>query len=48
MDTLFLCDLSHTSQGICSETIPYAIGCLKSHFHEHGRAQARVKLFKYP
>jgi len=48
MDKIFICDISHTSQGITSEYVPYAIGCLKSYFHEHAKQEAEVKLFKFP
>ena len=48
MDTFFICDLSHTSQKINSEYIPYAIGCLKSFFHDHGEHEADIHLIKYP
>ena len=48
MDKIYLCDISHTSQGITSEYVPYAIGCLKSYFHEHGDEEAEVQLFKFP
>ena len=48
MDKIYLCDISHTSQGITSEYVPYAIGCLKSYFHEHGEEEAEVRLFKFP
>lgn len=29
----FLCGVTHTAQGINSELISYAIGCIKSYFH---------------
>ena len=48
MDKIYICDISHTSQGITSEYVPYAIGCLKSYFHEHGEQEAEVRLFKFP
>ena len=48
MDKIYICDISHTSQGITSEYVPYAIGCLKSYFHEYGEQAAEVRLFKFP
>jgi hypothetical protein len=48
MEKIYICDISHTSQGITSEYVPYAIGCLKSYFHEHGEQEAEVMLFKFP
>jgi hypothetical protein len=48
MDTLFLCDLTHRSAGVCSEMIPYPIGCIKSYFHAFSPSPADVRLFKYP
>ena len=48
MDKIYICDISHTSQGITSEYVPYAIGCLKSYFHEYGIEEAEVRLFKFP
>jgi len=48
MDKIYICDISHTSQGITSEYVPYAIGCIKSYFHEHGEQEAEVRLFKFP
>ena len=48
MDTFFLCDLSHTSQGINSELVPYPIGCIKSYFHSRSKYEADIALFKYP
>jgi len=45
---IFLCDLTHTSQGINSELIPYAIGCIKSYFHHNSSIDADIKLYKYP
>tara|TARA_B100001123_G_scaffold307897_1_gene344033 strand:- start:7532 stop:9643 length:2112 start_codon:yes stop_codon:yes gene_type:complete len=48
MEKIFLCDISHTSQRITSEYVPYAIGCIKSYFHEYGKNDAEVQLFKYP
>jgi hypothetical protein len=48
MPDYFICDLSHTSQRISSEYIPYAIGCIKSYYHEHGKNDANIHLIKYP
>ena len=48
MDKIFICDISHTSQRITSEYVPYAVGCIKSYFHEYGKNDAEVQLFKYP
>lgn len=48
MNSIFLCDLSHTSQRISSEYIPYAIGCIKSYFHANAKTEADIFLYKYP
>lgn len=48
MDSIYLCDLSHTSQRISSEYVPYAIGSIKSYFHANTKAEANVFLYKYP
>ncbi len=48
LESFFLCDLSHTSQGINSELVPYPIGCIKSHYHAHACRPARIRLFKVP
>src|SRR5262245_19515558 len=48
MDSFFLCHLAHTSQVISSEFIPYAIGCIKSHYVAHAANAADVRLFVYP
>ncbi len=48
MEMIYLCDLSHTSQGINSELIPYAMGCIKSYFHAYSRHHVDVRLFKHP
>jgi radical SAM superfamily enzyme YgiQ (UPF0313 family) len=48
METFFLCDLTHRSVGVCSEMVPYPIGCIKSYFHEFSPTPADVLLFKYP
>ena len=45
---VFLCDLTHTSQGINSELIPYAIGCILSYFNLNGSCKADISLYKYP
>src|SRR5262245_32224852 len=47
MDTIFLSDLTHRSVGVCSEMVPYPLGCIKSYFHEFSPIQADVLLFKY-
>ena len=47
-ETLFLCDLTHRSAGVCSEMIPYPIGCIKSYFHAFSPRPADIRLFKYP
>ncbi len=47
METIFLCDLTHRSRGVCSEMVPYPIGCIKSYFHEFSPNQADVQIFKY-
>lgn len=46
--SFFLCDLSHTSQGINSELVPYPIGCIKSYYHANAAEPAEIRLFKYP
>lgn len=45
-----MCDLTHTSQGIVSEFVPYGIGCIKSYFYKHSSNSEKfdVTLFKYP
>ncbi|MBL96639.1 MAG: hypothetical protein CMF52_02390 [Legionellales bacterium] len=48
MNTFYLCDLSHTAQGINSELVPYPTGCIKSYFHANSKHDAEIKLFKYP
>lgn len=48
MIKIFLCDLTHTSQGINAELIPYAIACIKSDYHARGKNQADILLYKYP
>lgn len=48
MPDYFICDLSHTSQRISSEYIPYAIGCIKSYYHAHGKHDGDIHLIKYP
>ena len=45
---IFLCDLTHTSQGINAELIPYAIACIKSDYHARGKNLADISLHKYP
>jgi tRNA A37 methylthiotransferase MiaB len=48
MTKAFLCDLTHTAQGINSELIPYAIGCIKSYFHANSSCEVDIVLHKYP
>lgn len=48
MTKAFLCDLTHTAQGINSELIPYAIGCIKSYFHAKSSCEVDIVLHKYP
>lgn len=50
MIKIFLCDLTHTAQGINSELIPYAIGCIKSYFHNKSicKDEVNINLYKYP
>ena len=50
-DTIFLADLTHvTSLGWGTETIPYAVACIKSWLCEHSAHKDRfnVRLFKHP
>lgn len=47
---VFLCDLTHTSQGYAAELTPYPVACIKAWIHEyskHGDA-LEVELFKHP
>lgn len=46
--SVFLCDLTHTSQGVNAEFVPYALACIKSYYHRYGRNQADIRLFKFP
>lgn len=48
MKKAFLCDLTHTAQGINSELIPYAIGCIKSYVHSKSSHEVDIALYKYP
>ncbi len=48
MTKTFLCDLTHTAQGINSELVPYAIGCIKSYFHAKSACEVDIVLHKYP
>lgn len=48
MTRIFLCDLTHTSQGINAELIPYPIGCIKSYFHAKSPHKVDIALYKYP
>lgn len=48
MTTIFLCDMTHTSQGINAELIPYPIGCIKSYFHAKSPHKVNIALYKYP
>ncbi len=51
MEKLYLSDLSHTTaQGLTSEFIPYAVGCLKSYFKTHAtsRDHYEIRVFQDP
>jgi hypothetical protein len=48
MDLIYLCDLTHTAQGVNAELVPYPIGCIKSYFHANAKRSAEIELFKYP
>ncbi len=48
MESIFLCHLAHTSQVVSSEFVPYAIGCIKSHYLANAAHPADVRLFVYP
>ncbi len=47
---IYICDLSHTFQGLVSEFVPYGIGCIKSYFNHHSDKsdEFNISLFKYP
>lgn len=48
MESILICDLSHTSQRISSEYMPYAIACIQSYYHEYGQSEADICLVKFP
>jgi hypothetical protein len=48
MDLIYLCDLTHTAQGVNAELVPYPVGCIKSYFHAYSSRPAEIELFKYP
>jgi len=48
MDLIYLCDLTHTAQGVNAELVPYPVGCIKSYFHANSRRPAEIEIFKYP
>ncbi|MFN3075332.1 MAG: B12-binding domain-containing radical SAM protein [Alphaproteobacteria bacterium] len=48
IEAFFLCDPTHTAQGLNAELIPYALGCIKSYFHANATRPAEIRLFKYP
>ncbi|MFP6680405.1 MAG: radical SAM protein [Dehalococcoidia bacterium] len=47
---VFLCDLTHTSQGYAAELTPYPVACIKAWIHEYSRHgdTLEVELFKHP
>ena len=47
---VFLCDLTHTSQGYAAELTPYPVACIKAWIHEYSRHSdtLNVELFKHP
>ncbi|MFP6570908.1 MAG: hypothetical protein VB815_10455, partial [Dehalococcoidia bacterium] len=47
---VFLCDLTHTSQGYAAELTPYPVACIKAWIHEYSRHRdtLNVELFKDP
>ena len=47
---IYFADLTHTSQTIASEFMPYSVGCVAAYFIEKSRysEQFDVELFKYP
>ncbi len=48
MDLVYLCDLTHTAQGVNAELVPYPVGCIKSYFLAHSKQPVEIELFKYP
>jgi len=50
MKKIFLCDLTHTTQGNVSEFIPYGIGCIKAYFYKFAlcREEVDIQIFKFP
>ena len=49
-DLIYLCDLTHTSQGYAAELTPYPIACIKSWLFEYTKYPGRfqVDIFKDP
>ena len=49
-ELIYLCDLTHTSQGYAAELTPYPIACLKSYLLKYSRfsSQFTVELYKHP
>ena len=47
---IYLCDLTHTSQGYAAELTPYPVACIKAWVHHYARNRDafRVELFKDP
>lgn len=47
---LYLCDLTHTSQGYAAELTPYPVACIKAWVHHYARNRGvfQVELFKDP
>jgi radical SAM superfamily enzyme YgiQ (UPF0313 family) len=47
---IYLCDLTHVSQGYAIELTPYPIGCLKTWLLNYSRNAARlqIEIFKHP
>jgi radical SAM superfamily enzyme YgiQ (UPF0313 family) len=49
-ELIYLCDLTHTSQGYAAELTPYPIACIKSWLFEYSKYPGRfqVEIFKDP
>jgi radical SAM superfamily enzyme YgiQ (UPF0313 family) len=47
-NSIFLADLTHTSQGYASELTPYPIACIKSWAHQFSKHSLEIELFKDP
>ena len=47
---IYFADLTHTSQTIASEFMPYSVGCVAAYFKSKSlySDQFEVELFKYP